>query len=61
MPHSPLTERLRSLVATAAELGIGDVIELVPQAVDPKDLFGVLHLENSAPSRTLDLHPSPVD
>jgi ornithine cyclodeaminase len=26
----------------AAELGIGDVIELVPQAVDPKNLFGLL-------------------
>ena len=29
---------------TAAELGIGDVIELVPQAADPKNLFGVLKL-----------------
>jgi len=27
---------------TAAELGIGDVIELVPQTADPKDLFGLL-------------------
>jgi ornithine cyclodeaminase len=26
----------------AAELGIGDVVELVPQSADPKDLFGVL-------------------
>ena len=26
----------------AARLGIGDVIELVPQPADPKDLFGVL-------------------
>ena len=27
---------------TAAELGLGEVIELVPQADDPKNLFGVL-------------------
>ena len=27
---------------TAAELGIGDTIELVPQAADPKNLFGLL-------------------
>ena len=27
---------------TAAALGIGDVIELVPRTADPKDLFGVL-------------------
>jgi ornithine cyclodeaminase len=26
----------------AAELGIGDIIELVPQSADPKNLFGVL-------------------
>lgn len=30
---------------TAAELGIGDVVQLVPQAADPKDLFGVLNLQ----------------
>jgi ornithine cyclodeaminase len=29
---------------TAAALGIGDVVQLVPQAADPKDLFGVLKL-----------------
>jgi ornithine cyclodeaminase len=29
----------------AAELGIGDVIELVPHAADPKNLFGVLRAE----------------
>jgi len=29
---------------TATELGLGEVIELVPQAADPKDLFGVLRL-----------------
>jgi len=26
----------------AEELGIGDIVELVPQAADPKNLFGVL-------------------
>ena len=26
----------------AAELGIGDVLQLVPQAADPKNLFGLL-------------------
>ena len=30
---------------TAAELGLGEVIELVPRAADPKDLFGVLRVE----------------
>jgi ornithine cyclodeaminase len=29
---------------TAAELGIGSVVQLVPQAVDPKNLFGELKL-----------------
>ena len=29
----------------AAELGIGDVVELVPQAANPKNLFGVLRTE----------------
>ena len=32
------------LADTAAELGIGDVVELVAQLADPKDLFGVLKL-----------------
>ena len=32
------------LADTAQELGIGDVVELVAQSVDPKDLFGVLRL-----------------
>ena len=27
---------------TAAELGLGEIIELVPHAADPKNLFGVL-------------------
>lgn len=30
---------------TAAELGIGDVVELVPRAADPKNLFGLLRTE----------------
>ncbi|MGE0311749.1 MAG: ornithine cyclodeaminase [Lautropia sp.] len=28
----------------AAELGIGDVVELVPHAADPRDLFGMLRM-----------------
>ena len=28
----------------AQELGIGDIVELVPQVADPKNLFGVLKL-----------------
>jgi hypothetical protein len=36
--HSALT----FLRDVAAELGIGRVIDLVPAAADPKDLFGVL-------------------
>ncbi len=35
---------------TAAELGIGDIVELVPQAVDPKDLFGMLRGGGAASS-----------
>ena len=27
---------------TAAELGIGDIVELAPQSADPKNLFGLL-------------------
>ena len=34
---------------TAAELGLGEVIELVPQANDPKNLFGVLRTRASQP------------
>ena len=30
---------------TAEELGIGDIVELVPQTADPKNLFGVLRSE----------------
>ncbi len=32
------------LADTAAELGIGDVVQLVAQSANPKDLFGVLKL-----------------
>ena len=32
---------------TAAELGLGEIIELVPQANDPKNLFGVLRSRGS--------------
>ena len=32
------------LAETAAELGIGDVVQLVAHSADPKDLFGVLRL-----------------
>lgn len=31
----------------AAELGIGERVELVPEAADPKNLFGVLRDEQS--------------
>ncbi|PXW98703.1 ornithine cyclodeaminase [Sphaerotilus hippei] len=36
---------------TAAELGIGELIELVPRTADPKDLFGLLRDEPQAPAR----------
>ena len=32
----------------AAELGLGNVLQLVPQASDPKNLFGVLNLTPGA-------------
>ncbi|MDE1179199.1 ornithine cyclodeaminase [Paraburkholderia sp.] len=37
---------------TAAELGIGDVVELIPHSDDPKNLFGVLdrHTTNTGPA-----------
>lgn len=44
---------------TAAELGIGDVVELVPQADDPKNLFGVLREETTYPVR-VDQAPAKV-
>ena len=34
----------------AAELGIGDVVELVPRSEDPKNLFGILGAEGQQPS-----------
>ena len=33
---------LSFMAETAAELGLGEIIELVPQASDPKNLFGLL-------------------
>jgi ornithine cyclodeaminase len=36
---------------TAAELGIGDRLQLVPQADDPKNLFDVLREDAAAPRR----------
>ena len=36
---------------TAAELGLGEIIELVPQAKDPKNLFGVLRSPQRSPQR----------
>ena len=33
---------------TAAELGLGEVLQLVPQAADPKNLFGMLNLMPTA-------------
>ena len=39
---------------TAAELGIGDVIDLIPRTADPKNLFGVLRQAAPAGSPTPD-------
>ena len=36
------------LADAAAELGLGDVVQLVPQAPNPKNLFGVLNLAPGA-------------
>ena len=35
---------------TAADLGIGDLVQLVPQALDPKNLFGELKRVPQAPA-----------
>jgi len=43
---------------TAAELGFGEVIELMPNAVDPKDLFGVLASKPLAPGATRKMPPA---
>ena len=40
-----LSRRCASCATRAAELGIGEIVELVPRAADPKNLFGVLHDE----------------
>ena len=37
---------LRFLRDTAAELGMGQPIELIPQLSDPKNLFGLLRTHN---------------
>ena len=42
---------LAFMAETAAELGLGEVLELVPQAEDPKNLYGLLRL--AQPARTL--------
>ncbi len=39
---------LAFMAETAAELGLGEVLELVPQAEDPKNLFGLLGLVQPA-------------
>lgn len=38
---------------TAVEFGIGDIIELMPQAANPKNLFGMLRVEPSQPLRSV--------
>ena len=40
---------------TAAELGLGEVIELVPQLADPKNLFGLLRTEGEPAALTPEL------
>jgi ornithine cyclodeaminase len=37
---------------TAVELGLGETIELLPRAADPKDLFGVLRHPTHATAAT---------
>ena len=43
----------------AAELGIGDIVELVPRSADPKNLFGVLRSEAPRPASS-PAKPQPV-
>ena len=43
----------------AAELGIGDIVELVPRNADPKNLFGVLRSEAPRPASS-PAGPQPV-
>ena len=38
-----LDKRSPDLVDAAAELGMGQPIELIPQLSDPRNLFGLLH------------------
>lgn len=49
---------------TAAELGIGERMQLVPEADDPKNLFGVLRDEaarDARPSQERPVRPGPAD
>jgi ornithine cyclodeaminase len=43
---------LESMRETAAELGIGDIVQFVPETADPKNLFDVLREEAMAPVRS---------
>jgi hypothetical protein len=42
---------------TAAELGIGDIVELVPQSADPKNLFGLLSGSSASSLRLVGVEP----
>lgn len=44
----------------AADLGMGEIIELVPQAENPKDLFGVLRLHPDQITSAGHVAPKPV-
>ncbi len=43
---------LRLIYDLAGELGLGSEIDLIPEPVDPKNLFGVLDLPNRADSKS---------
>jgi len=45
---------------TAVELGLGEIIELVPEAPDPKNLFGVLGPLVSLPASNASEAPTPT-
>jgi len=53
---------LQYLREVATEFGMGEVIELVPQPVDPKNLFGLLHATNESIDdfELVDTHLHPV-
>ena len=44
---------------TAAELGLGETIELVPRAADPKNLFGLLREASGQAVQTVQAVPAP--